>query len=106
VKIAVFKYIITICLLLSISESNGIPVLSGFFARTSQNKQSDNSCAESPANEAEMIKAESAKDYLHQTFAFYFHSPVFTIPVKHHVRPDLGSRRSFYPDVLTPPPNC
>ena len=105
-KTVVFKYIITICLLLSISESNGIPVLSGLFAHTSQNKQSDNSCAESPANEAEMIKAESVKDYLHQTFAFYFHSPVFTIPVKHHVCPDLGLRRSFYPDVLTPPPNC
>lgn len=105
-KAVIFKYLVTICLLLSISESNGINVISGFFAQTSQSKQKDNGCAETPANQAEMIKAESVKDYLHQTFAFYFHSPVFTLPAKHYVLPDLGMRLSFYPDVLTPPPNC
>lgn len=104
-KGVIFKYIVTICLLLSLSESNGIPVVSGFFAQTSQNKQKDD-CAETPSGEAEMIKTESVKDYLHQTFAFYFHSPVFTLPAKHYVLPDLGMRMSFYPDVLTPPPNC
>jgi hypothetical protein len=106
VKAVIFKYVITLCLLLSLSESNGIPVISGFFAQTSQDKQKDDDCAESPAGEAELIKAESVKDYLHQTFAFYFHSPVFTVPVKHYVISKSRLRRAFYPDVLTPPPNC
>jgi len=106
VKAVIFKYLITLCLLLSLSESNGIPVISGFFVQTSQHKQKDDDCAESPANQAELIKAESVKDYLHQTFAFYFHSPVFTVPVKRCVVSNSTLGRAFYPDVLTPPPNC
>lgn len=105
-KSVIFKYFITLCLLLSLSESNGIPMISGFFAQASQNKQKDDDCAESPASEAELIKAESVKDYLHQAFAFYFHSPVFTVPVKKYVVSNSRLRRTFYPDVLTPPPNC
>lgn len=101
-----FKYITIVCLLAGILEYSQVPVISvwGKYAKTTE--QADKGCTEDPVKESESIRSESAKDYLHEISSFRFSQPVFVIAVKHVVIHREDFPYHFYPDVLTPPPNC
>jgi|GEM_PF-6458438 len=102
----ILKYLTVVCLLIGIMECNRIPVISvlGKYSKTCE--QTDNGCTEDPVKESENLRVESVKDYLHEFTTFQFNEPVFVVavnPVAIH-REDFPYH--FYPDVLTPPPNC
>lgn len=93
-------------MLLSILESNNIPVVS-FLSRQAlaSDQFDDNNSAEDPIKESETLRLESAKDYLHEIFTFNFTEPVFLLTVKRPVVIKTKFPFCFYPDVPTPPPN-
>jgi hypothetical protein len=106
VKTQWFRYAIIFGLILSMLESNNIPVLSVFNNLTAATTPNEDDSAEAPVKEAESMKIESAKDYPHEVFNFSFNEPVVVLTVQH---PDLFKTKypyTFYPDVPTPPPNC
>jgi hypothetical protein len=105
VKTKLCTYGIIFGLLIGILESNGIPVLS-FFGKTAINtEQTTSKQAEDPIKESENFRVEPSS-WLHQTIAFNFTEPVFLLPVKYHAGFTSKFPYSYYPDVLTPPPNC
>lgn len=104
-KTVVFKYFTAICLLLGILESNNIPVVSIFGNQICAAKQTDTG-TEDPVKESETLRVETNKDYLHQIIDFSFFEPVFHLTIKHPVLYKTKFPYCFYPDVLTPPPNC
>jgi hypothetical protein len=101
-----FKYITIICLLAGVLEYSQVPVISvwGNFAKSTE--QSDKGYTEDPVKESESGRSESVKDYLHEFTTFQFKQPVFVIAVKPVVIHREDFPYHFYPDVLTPPPNC
>ena len=93
-------------MLAGILEYSQVPVISvwGNYAKTTE--QADKGCTEDPVKESENIRAESAKDFLHEFSSFYFSQPVFVIAIKYIVIHRANFPYHFYHDVLTPPPNC
>ncbi|MDT3403313.1 hypothetical protein [Mucilaginibacter terrae] len=100
------KYITIVCLLAGILEYSQVPVISVWGNHAKNTEQTDKGSAEDPVKESENIRAESAKDYLHEINTFRFSQPVFVIAVKHPIIHREDFPYHFYPDVLTPPPNC
>ena len=101
-----FKYAIIFGLILSMLESNNIPVFSIFNTFTAVIAPKDDDSAEAPVKESETMKTESAKDYLHQVFNFSFDEPVMVMASQHPALFKTKFPYTFYPDVPTPPPNC
>jgi aromatic ring-opening dioxygenase catalytic subunit (LigB family) len=106
VKTIVLKYLTVICLLLGMLESNHIPVVSVFSKQVQAADQRDIGSAEDPVKESETLRIESVKDYLHEFITFNFNQPVFLVPIKRTALYKSKFPYCFYPDVLTPPPNC
>lgn len=93
-------------LVLSILESNHIPVVSMFSSFAGVTAQTEDNKAEDPVKESETVKIESAKDYLHEVYNFSFVEPVLVMVINHPVMFKAKFPYTFYPDVPTPPPNC
>jgi len=97
------KYLVIWILLAGLLESNRVPIISILCTHIKVlkvNKEAE------PVSETETINEASVKEYIHTSLIYTFALPVYKVSVAYPVKYAADFSYSFYPDVLTPPPNC